>query len=211
MKAKTWICREVNLFLFVWYHAEGDAPSWEVSEAPEVSQGLWKNAGRMERTITAHYQDIVENLVDIAHLNHLHTASPLLSGEDYFNSGGKSWKGRWFQQSYEADWSTNGPESTLKLDIKSRFFGRAFPLFNVSGSFRVMGPAFLIAHGTFGKRRFCSAISMTPTGPLVVKVVHYLFTEPAFPWIVGKFLHLGVINMVSFKSLTLSSCLYKRL
>uniref|UniRef100_A0A0K0G4B4 cholesterol 7-desaturase n=1 Tax=Strongyloides venezuelensis TaxID=75913 RepID=A0A0K0G4B4_STRVS len=71
-KISTWHVVERNNCIFVWYHAEGDAPTWEIPEIDEVKYGEWTYKGRTEHEIMCHIQEVPENGADIAHLNYLH-------------------------------------------------------------------------------------------------------------------------------------------
>jgi len=53
---KKWICHEVNHFIFVWYHAEGDEPSWYIQSRKELEGGAWRFQGRTELLAACHIQ-----------------------------------------------------------------------------------------------------------------------------------------------------------
>nr|QJE50397.1 neverland [Diaphanosoma celebensis] len=76
-----WPVREVNGFIFVWYHAEKKEPLWHVPVIPEVESKRWVYRGRTDYLINAHIQEIPENGADVAHLGHLHAPS-MLFGSD---------------------------------------------------------------------------------------------------------------------------------
>lgn len=194
VKAKTWRCREVFPFIFLWHHAEGHAPSWEPPEAPVAIRGPWKMAGRFERSIRAHYQDIAENVADVTHLDHIHAPSPFLSAEEFFKTRGNVWKGRWIQFDYEVAWSESGITSLLELEVKSKVLGRELQFLTIKGCMKNTGPVFFHTHFLLGKWRFHSCFSVTPSGLLTVDAVHYLFMENNVPWIFGKLLHYGFIK-----------------
>lgn len=59
-KVRTWINREVNGIVFVWYHAEGEEP-WEISTFE--TEGMWLH-GSNEFIVNCHIQDIPENGAD---------------------------------------------------------------------------------------------------------------------------------------------------
>lgn len=63
-KLKNWRCREVNNLIFVWYHAENEAP-WEIPVVNEVQSGSWQFHGKNEFIVNCHIQDIPENGADV--------------------------------------------------------------------------------------------------------------------------------------------------
>uniref|UniRef100_A0A0N4ZMH8 cholesterol 7-desaturase n=1 Tax=Parastrongyloides trichosuri TaxID=131310 RepID=A0A0N4ZMH8_PARTI len=71
-KVSTWHVIERNNAIFVWYHAEGDAPTWEIPEIYEVKDKEWSYNGRTEHEIMCHIQEVPENGADLAHLDYLH-------------------------------------------------------------------------------------------------------------------------------------------
>jgi phenylpropionate dioxygenase-like ring-hydroxylating dioxygenase large terminal subunit len=70
---RAWPVREVNGMLWVYYHAQGEAPHWEIPELPEYTSPDWLLCRSGHRwTIRAHPQLIVENGVDSAHIPVVH-------------------------------------------------------------------------------------------------------------------------------------------
>lgn len=154
-------------------------------------------AGRFERSIGAHCQDVAENTADVAHLNQIHGPSMLLTGKDFVSGGGNGWKGRWVQHSYKSSWSESGSASSTEVEIRSKVLGIELQFLTTNGYYRTSGPAFFHSCFSVGKWRFYTLLSMTPTGLFKVDLVHYLFTEPGFPWILAKLIHYGFCNEVS--------------
>lgn len=65
-----------NGFLFVWFHAEGDAPSWEIETIPEVGDADYRIVARRHTPWVGHLQDVVENGVDLQHFRSVHHWNP---------------------------------------------------------------------------------------------------------------------------------------
>ncbi|HEV7774442.1 MAG TPA: Rieske 2Fe-2S domain-containing protein [Conexibacter sp.] len=61
--------REVNGAIFVWHHAAGAPPTWEI--APQSAEGF-PPPFRDVSTLVDHPQEVVENAVDIGHIGPLH-------------------------------------------------------------------------------------------------------------------------------------------
>jgi phenylpropionate dioxygenase-like ring-hydroxylating dioxygenase large terminal subunit len=61
--------REVNGAIFVWRHAGGAPPSWEVASQPTDG---FPASFRHVATLVDHPQDVVENAVDLGHIGPVH-------------------------------------------------------------------------------------------------------------------------------------------
>jgi nitrite reductase/ring-hydroxylating ferredoxin subunit len=64
--------REVNGFIFVWYHAAGAPPSWEIPTHPIVGDRNYYLVEKREHLFRGHPQDISENGADFAHFKAIH-------------------------------------------------------------------------------------------------------------------------------------------
>ena len=71
-KLKTYQSVERNGFIYVWYHADGEAPSWEVPVEEAVETNNWSYQGRTEYYVNCNAQDMSENPADNGHLNSVH-------------------------------------------------------------------------------------------------------------------------------------------
>lgn len=59
-KMKTWPSIEMNRSVYLWYHAEGEHPSWFPDEIEEIKKRAWTHRGYTQHTVNAHIQ--VRNL-----------------------------------------------------------------------------------------------------------------------------------------------------
>lgn len=55
-KVKVWTSVEVNGYIFVWHHFQGEPPSWELVPVPEIANQQWAYYGRTDHTLFAHPQ-----------------------------------------------------------------------------------------------------------------------------------------------------------
>lgn len=55
-KVKRWTTREMNGYIYLWYHAENKEPYWEPEEIKEITKGSWVYRGRSEHYVRAHIQ-----------------------------------------------------------------------------------------------------------------------------------------------------------
>ncbi|MBV6622519.1 MAG: Rieske (2Fe-2S) protein [Rivularia sp. (in: Bacteria)] len=73
VQIQSWLVKEVNGLILVWYHTHGEKPTWEIPELPEYTCSQWtsfRTVGQWK--IRSHVQDINENALDTAHLQYLH-------------------------------------------------------------------------------------------------------------------------------------------
>lgn len=66
---------ERNGFVYVWYHADDEPPSWLPEAIEEVHTNQWTFMGRTEHIVSCHFQEIPENGADTSHLNAIHRGS----------------------------------------------------------------------------------------------------------------------------------------
>ena len=71
-RLRAWPTVERNGAIFVWYHPEGEAPSFEIPEIPEALSEDWSTPDRYEWTIESQIQELGENGVDSAHFRYVH-------------------------------------------------------------------------------------------------------------------------------------------
>jgi len=87
--------RDRNGFLFVWVHARGEAPSWEIEVIPEIGDSDYRLVARRVTPMRGHVQDLAENGVDLPHFRSLH---------------------QWSAKSI--DWQIDGPSYTMVYDLE---------------------------------------------------------------------------------------------
>ena len=71
-KLRSWQVVERNRMIMVWRHAEGEAPSWEVPEMPELGAEGWTEPIHHEFEVNVHMQDMSENNLDPQHFTFVH-------------------------------------------------------------------------------------------------------------------------------------------
>jgi nitrite reductase/ring-hydroxylating ferredoxin subunit len=73
--AGSWPVCERNGRVFVWHHADGHAPTFEVL-AYRDDEDAWTPWRRNAYTVRVHVQDLTENILDRAHFATVHDMSP---------------------------------------------------------------------------------------------------------------------------------------
>ena len=71
-QVRSWSVVERNYMIWVWHHADGEAPGFELPEAPEVASDEWTPYERHIWTIRTRNQEMGENGVDRAHFKYVH-------------------------------------------------------------------------------------------------------------------------------------------
>jgi len=85
-----WEVRERNRMIFVWHHARGAPPSWEVPELPELSDPAWSEPRRLELEVPVHMQDMHENNLDPVHFQYVHGMLEVPPSEVEYGEGGRT-------------------------------------------------------------------------------------------------------------------------
>jgi nitrite reductase/ring-hydroxylating ferredoxin subunit len=83
---------ERNQAIFVWYHPDRIAPTFEIETLPEFNAPDWIVAQRNHWTINTTLQETAENPVDAAHFIYVHHALEMPAGESVFTGVQRSSK-----------------------------------------------------------------------------------------------------------------------
>jgi nitrite reductase/ring-hydroxylating ferredoxin subunit len=67
-----WQTIERNGYVAIWYHRGGAEPDYEIPVIKETSDPDYFLLARRRMVVNSHLQEIYENVVDFAHLSHLH-------------------------------------------------------------------------------------------------------------------------------------------
>jgi 3-ketosteroid 9alpha-monooxygenase subunit A len=71
-RTRSWPVCVRNGIVWVWHHALGEAPSWDVPELPEYHDADWTPFVHRHWRIRTHCQEIAENTSDPAHFQSVH-------------------------------------------------------------------------------------------------------------------------------------------
>jgi phenylpropionate dioxygenase-like ring-hydroxylating dioxygenase large terminal subunit len=67
-----WPLCEANRFIWMWYHPNGEPPSFEVERHPESGDPAWTDYDVKEWYVWGNIQNMAENGVDAAHFKYVH-------------------------------------------------------------------------------------------------------------------------------------------
>ncbi|EEC12715.1 conserved hypothetical protein [Ixodes scapularis] len=182
-KMKTWQSEEIGGLVFAWYHAEGEPPSWLLTDIPEIACPKWDNIGkRNENVIYCHIQELVENSADVGHFDQLHGPSCLVKGENFSVDAETTWWGRLMYHRWETAWTSRGHLGTVHVVCKT--FCSLEWLRNLQRyefDLLQIGPALVL---TTMRTRFGNVsyiLSVTPEKPFQLRVVHRYFPDRRMP------------------------------
>jgi nitrite reductase/ring-hydroxylating ferredoxin subunit len=73
---RTHALRELDDRIFAWFHAAGEAPSWEPPAIRDGDPERWTEWVTERYEVRTHVQDMAENILDRAHFLHVHDMEP---------------------------------------------------------------------------------------------------------------------------------------
>jgi nitrite reductase/ring-hydroxylating ferredoxin subunit len=91
-RVDSYAVREQDGFVYVWYHAAGTPPTYEIPRVEEDADPAWTEAHVWEFELVAALQEMAENNVDFAHFKYVHGRDivPVGTSEHHFD-GPRSW------------------------------------------------------------------------------------------------------------------------
>ena len=88
-RVRAWEVVERNGFIFVWHHAEGKPPEWDVPYAPEFDDPDWVEPRSFAIEVPIHVQDMHENNMDPVHFEYVHRMTETPPSEVEYGEGGR--------------------------------------------------------------------------------------------------------------------------
>jgi len=172
--AKLWMydATERNGFIYFWYHAEGDQPTWMPPIYSEIHSGQWRLCGISQVLVGCHVQDIIENGFDAGHLSAVHHDLTIWSGTrwEFFKL---SWR------LAEVSLGTLGEShvANMKCYLRMSLFGKFFTLPATTVTFTQTGPGLLYIVFNMGFGRIIIFGTVTPLEPLCQKTLAAVYTD----------------------------------
>lgn len=88
-RVRAWPVLERNRMIFVWYHAEGAPPVWDIPTLPELDDPAWTEPRYYQLDVPVHMQDMAENNCDPVHFQYVHGMVETPDGEMEFGDDGR--------------------------------------------------------------------------------------------------------------------------
>ena len=80
-RLQAWNVAERNRMIFVWHHAEGKPPSWDVPTMPELDDKEWSEPRFFDLRVAVHMQELAENNCDPVHFQIVHGSNEVPASE----------------------------------------------------------------------------------------------------------------------------------
>ena len=88
-RLRGWDVLERNHLIFLWHHAEGKPPDWEVPALPEFARAEWTEPRTFEVAVPVHMQEMHENNNDRVHFQFVHGSVVVPQMEIELREGGR--------------------------------------------------------------------------------------------------------------------------
>ncbi|MDJ0785214.1 MAG: Rieske 2Fe-2S domain-containing protein [Myxococcota bacterium] len=88
-RTRPWECVERNHMIFVWRHAEGKPPDWEVPSLPEFDDPSYTEPRFFDIEMPVHMQEMAENNCDPAHFATVHGNPHIPDSEMQIHENGR--------------------------------------------------------------------------------------------------------------------------
>ena len=85
-RVQAWETCERNRMVFVWRHAEGKPPDWEIPVIAQLDSPEWSEPRIFELEVPVHMQDMAENNLDPVHFHLVHNMMAVPDTEISFGS-----------------------------------------------------------------------------------------------------------------------------
>ena len=115
-KLRSWSVAERNQMIFVWHHAEGKPPDWEVPEMVEFDDPEWTEPRTFELEVPVHMQDMAENNCDPVHFRYVHGMLEVPPSEVSYDADG-----RFMRMNSRSEQVT--PLGTFEVDLERDAWG----------------------------------------------------------------------------------------
>jgi nitrite reductase/ring-hydroxylating ferredoxin subunit len=125
-RVRAWPVDERNGMIFVWHHAEGKPPDWQVPDLPELNDPEWTEPRPFELKVPVHLQEMAENNCDPTHFYYVH-GSPSIPPTDM--TYGED--GRFFRVNSRGPKET--PFGTFDMDLERDTWGMGLSSVRMKG------------------------------------------------------------------------------
>jgi nitrite reductase/ring-hydroxylating ferredoxin subunit len=88
-RVRAWPVDERNGMIFVWHHAEGKPPDWQVPDLPELNDPEWTEPRPFELKVPVHLQEMAENNCDPTHFYYVHGSPNIPPTEMTYGEDGR--------------------------------------------------------------------------------------------------------------------------
>lgn len=199
----TWPSVEVDNFIYVWFHADGVPPSWNLEPSELLSLPDWHLAGRSCHLTNMELRNMLENGADMNHFEGIHN--------DLFLFGGRitelaplKYLQEYVRHHWLPEWKPildSSGKITHKAEMKLQSWISIFKLrvFDITVHAHQIGPARVNLYYDskwYGKGLL--TMNAIPMGGRRTKYVQHIYTKRTlFQTFMAKWVLYGEIKMVS--------------
>ena len=87
-RVRAWDVIERNGMVFVWHHARGETPQFDVPAFPEIGHPDWSAPRYFDLRVAVHMQEMAENNCDPVHFKYVHGMTDIPESEISFSENG---------------------------------------------------------------------------------------------------------------------------
>ncbi len=127
-KTKSYLVDEVNGQIYIWHHAEGKEPFYNIPKLEQYGDPDWTSEWvRYDWTLNTHPQEIMENAIDWPHFMHVHKMDTPSNAKSIFD-------GTMFHWIIDAGFSQNEYGESEALQLHGENHGLGFNLTRYNGA-----------------------------------------------------------------------------
>lgn len=202
-KLETWLCTEVDNFIYVWHHMDDQPPNWFMQPSPELASSDWQLTGRTCYRTNLELRDMHENGADMNHFEGIHNDLYLFGSamnklesikflQKYIRH---NWLPTWRPVLDDTGKMTHEAQMTLRSWI-SIFKLRTF---DISVKATQIGPARVnLRYNSPYYGTGLLVMNAIPMGGRQTKYIQHLYTRRSlFQCFMGKMFLYGELKMVS--------------
>ncbi|CAH0394515.1 unnamed protein product [Bemisia tabaci] len=185
---------EVNHIIFLWYHAEGEEPPYEIQPLKETTSEGYMYVGRFECLIDAHIEDMLQNSADNEHLGVLHASKMGLVGADLDGFWSK-WLSLLAKVTPKSSWEPDADNPHLswsRFEVLVKLFKKIS--FTSRKQLKHIGPGYIEVTTLLAKTKIYGTVCVTPIGPLTVRTTLRVYGRPSHI-LMGRFILRSFSNI----------------
>ena len=203
-KLNTWQCIEVDNFIYVWHHIDGQPPSWYLTPSKELESLDWILAGRSCHKTNLEIRDMHENGADMNHFEGIHNDLFVFGGE-FLKVQAFNHLQQYFRHNWSPDWrpvldETGKMTHMAEMNLNSWISVLKVRIFDIKVRATQIGPACVNLRYTsdwYGSGLL--KMNAIPLGGRRTMYVQHIYTKPSyFNWFMAKWVLFGEIMQVSY-------------
>ena len=112
-RVRAWPVQEKNGFIWIWYHSEGEDPTWDFPAQPIFDDDDWAEPRAFEKILESHVQDTHENNNDLVHFLYVHGTQEVIDSTIEYTPDSTHYR---ISSTNEIDYAMGTFQMTLERD-----------------------------------------------------------------------------------------------